>query len=168
MRKIFVLYGLFLVFSHYASAQSDTASVTGVFDRITNEVRSYQIDTSQAPNDRTTKLILQIRSLRGGFNIDEAIAYKMGEEKKENKHEEAQFAYLGEQFRSGKAKQWLENAVVHIYRQHFSYKELKQITRFYKTSAGAKFANDFPYIMMKSLVAAQIIQEVIVKEMEPK
>jgi hypothetical protein len=31
--------------------------------------------------------------------------------------------------------------------------------KFYKTSAGQKLATDFPLIMMKSLMAAQQIQE---------
>jgi hypothetical protein len=54
--------------------------------------------------------------------------------------------------------------MIHIYRQHFTYNELKQLVRFYKTSAGKKMAKDFPLIMMKSLIAAQIIHDTLIAE----
>ena len=63
----------------------------------------------------------------------------------------------------GQAKIWLDNAVIHIYRQHFNRKELRQLIKFYKSSAGQKLATQFPFIMMKSLLAAQTIHDWLVE-----
>jgi hypothetical protein len=107
-----------------------------------------------------------LRNLKGGFNINEAIAFKQQEDEGKNEVPKEQLAFVKQQFESGNAKRWLDNAVIHIYRDHFTYKELKQMAKFYKTSAGQKLADDFPYIMMKSLMAAQIIHDRLVGEMK--
>jgi len=53
---------------------------------------------------------------------------------------------------------------VHIYRDHFTYGELKQLLRFYKTNAGQKLATDFPIIMLQTLVAAEQIKTAYTKQ----
>lgn len=163
MKKL--LFTIFLAITGCATAiaQSDSIMV-GVFDRITAEVQNYRIDTSEAPDDKITRKIVALRDLRGGFNINEAIMFKLGEEEKKKETPEATLTYLRQQFSTGKGKQWLDNAANHIYRNQFTYRELKQLVRFYKTSAGQKLAHDFPYIMMKTLMAAQIIHDVLVNE----
>lgn len=165
MRKIFIGCFLLCIYS-FTKAQSDSTAIKGIFDKITSEVNNYRIDTSAAPDDKITKKIIQLRQLRGGFNVNEAIHFKMEEDEKKKEISETTMAYLKDQFTNGKGKQWLDNAVIHIYRQHFSYKELKQMVKFYKTSAGQKLATDFPYIMMTSLMAAQIIHDELMKEMK--
>ena len=64
-------------------AQSD--SLSNAYTRIMSQVQGYQIDTTTPPTDKTTRLIGQLRELRGGFNINEAVLFKIGEE--ENKKE---------------------------------------------------------------------------------
>ncbi len=44
-----------------------------------------------------------------------------------------------------------------IYRKHFTYGEVKQLIKFYKTSAGKKMAVGLPIIMIESLRAAEMI-----------
>ncbi|MGZ8545720.1 MAG: DUF2059 domain-containing protein [Flavisolibacter sp.] len=159
--KIYVFF--IMLFSAQNIFAQDSTQLKNIFERITSEVQSYKIDTSAVAEDRFTKKVWELRALKGGFNINEAIEFKMEEEAKEGKTSQAQLDLLKASLTNGKAKQWLDNAVIHIYRQHFSYKEMKQLVKFYKTSAGQKLATDFPVIMMKSLMAAQVIHGWIVK-----
>jgi uncharacterized protein len=165
MKKNYVLL-LMIGVGLNAMAQTDSTQLAGIFERITKEVQAYKIDTSAAPDDKVTRKIRELGALKGGFNISEAIDFKMQEEEKENKTPKATLTFLREQFHNGKGKQWLDNAVVHIYRDHFTYSELKQMVKFYKTSAGQKLATDFPLIMMKTLMAGQVIHDVLVKEVQ--
>ena len=166
MKKWNVLAAMVILCCFHAQAQTDSTKIPGIFDRITSEVKSYKIDTSFAPKDKITSVILELRELRGGFNINEAIEFKMQEEEKEGKTPKATLDHLRKEFTSGKGKRWLDNAVIHIYRQHFTYKELKQMVKFYRTSAGQKLATDFPFIMMKTMMAGQVVHDVLVKELE--
>lgn len=61
--------------------------------------------------------------------------------------------------KSGNGKRWLDNAMIWIYRNHFTYSELKKLVKFYKTSAGQKMATELPLIMVKSLKAGEMIKE---------
>ena len=85
----------------------------------------------------------------------------MQEEESKNEISKEKTAYLKQEFENGEGKQWLDNAVIHIYRQHFNYKELKQLVKFYTTPGGQKLATDFPYIMMKTLMSAQMIHDAL-------
>ncbi len=161
MNKYFLIL-IMLFYSKNLFAQ-DSAQLKNIFERITSEVQSFKIDTTAIKEDRFTKKVKELRALKGGFNINEAIEFKIAEEAKEGKTSQAELDLLRASFSDGKAKQWLDNAVIHIYRQHFTNKEMKQLVKFYKTSAGQKLANDFPLIMMKSLAAAQVIHDWIVK-----
>lgn len=161
MRKFFVLFVIILPASLYSYSQTDSAAIAGIFERITKEIQNFRVDTSAVPNDRVTGKINELRQLRGGFNISEAISFKLQEDEKSGNKPKATVAFLRSEFENGKGKQWLDNAVNHIYRQHFTYKELKQLVKFYKTSAGQKLATDFPFIMMKSLMAGQMIHDLL-------
>lgn len=166
MRKQILLLIIGFSIVCISNAQTDSSYIISVFEKITNEIKSYKLDTSAVPNDKITKKIKELRQLRGGFNINEAIQFKMGEEEQKNETPKSTLAYLKDQFTGGKGKQWLDNAVIHIYRDHFNYKELKQLVKFYKTPAGQKLATDFPFIMMKTLMAAQIIHDTLVNEIK--
>ncbi len=139
---------------------SSEAQDTEMFRRLTEEAKNYKPDTSAAPDDKITRKIIELRSLKGGFNINEAMDFKFQEEMQKSGADE-KWAKLSESFNHGKGKQWLDNAVIRIYREEFSYKELKQLVKFYKTPAGRKIAKDFPIIMVKSLVASAMIQQAL-------
>ena len=140
------------------------AQDSSVFERIKKAVTEYKIDTSDAPKDKITEKIIELRRLKGGFNINEAIEFKIREDLEKNESSKETLLKLSESFNNGQGKKWLDNAVIRIYREEFSYKELKQLIKFYKTPAGRKMANDFPLIMLKSLAAAEIIQQVLIKK----
>src|SRR5690606_18837629 len=105
--------------------------------------------------------IVELQALKGGFNINEAIEFKIQEEISKNESSKEDLLKIRENFKHGLAKKWLDNAIIWIYRQEFSYPELKQLVKFYKTPAGQKMARDFPLVMLKSLTAAEMIRNVI-------
>lgn len=162
MRNVATL--LLFVFSFSSVlAQNENKTVPSIYDKIMTEVKDYTLDTSAVPNDKITKKIVELRNLRGGFNINEAITFKMQEEAKEGKTPKEQLDRLIMEYKEGIGKKWLDNAVIWIYRKHFSYSELKQLVKFYKTSAGQKMADDFPIIMIKTIKAAETITSVLVE-----
>ena len=120
--------------------------------------QNFKIDTTAPPNDKITRKIITLRNLKGGFNINEAIDFKIAEELQKKEVPKAQTEELQRYFKSGLGKTYLDNATIHIYRDHFTYKELKQLVKFYKTPTGQKLSADFPIIMMQSLRAAEIIK----------
>ena len=141
----------------------DSLGSSDIFQRISAELQAFKIDTSAVPEDETTSLIRKLRTLKGVFNINEAIAFKLEEEEKEKKSSKENLDKIRQSMLQGQAKIWLDNAVIHIYRQHFNRKELRQLIKFYKSSAGQKLATQFPFIMMKSLLAAQTIHDWLVE-----
>ncbi len=161
MKKCFGFFILLLSIS--ASGQKDTVTYSSIFEKITNSVKDYKLDTSAAPNDKLTNKIIELRQLKGGFNINEAIDYKLEEDKQKAEIPAAEFAQFAAFMQTGDGKKWLDNAVIWIYRQRFTYKELKKLVKFYKTSAGQKMSADFPIIMMQSLAAAEMIKGVYEK-----
>jgi len=163
MRKKHIICAA-LLFSFLGSrAQTDTAATAGVFSRITTELKNYRPDTSAVPQDRFTRKIVELRQLRGGFNIDEAIRFKMEEEESKNPGNK-ETALLKEQFNSGPARRWLDNATIWIYRRQFTYKEIKKLVKFYRTSAGQKLAGAQPIVMVETLAAAAMIQETLMAD----
>ena len=153
---------IFIISIQVLNAQ-DSLGSSDIFQRISAELQAFKIDTSAVPEDETTSLIRKLRTLKGVFNINEAIAFKLEEEEKEKKSSKENLDKIRQSMLQGQAKKWLDNAVIHIYRQHFNRKELRQLIKFYKSSAGQKLATQFPFIMMKSLLAAQTIHDWLVE-----
>jgi uncharacterized protein len=138
---------------------SQTKTLASTFQRINSSLQAYKPDTSAVPDDKTTRKIKELINLRGVFNINEAIEFKIQEDKQKKNITEAEANSLSTFFSSGNGKQWLDNAIVHIYRNHFSFNELKQLVKFYRTPAGAKMSETFPVVLLKSMVAAQHVKE---------
>lgn len=152
---------LFCLLATIAFSQNDTKKNSAdIFDRITKSVKEFQLDTTAAPDDKTTRKIIKLRNLKGGFNINEAIEFKIEEDRQKNEIPKAELDKLSDFFKSGNGKKWLDNATIWIYRRNFTYKELKQLVKFYTTAAGQKMAANFPNIMMQSLRAAEMIKDI--------
>ncbi|GAA4737819.1 hypothetical protein GCM10023229_15980 [Flavisolibacter ginsenosidimutans] len=159
-----------MIFVHIALAQTnDTAMHTQGFaaiERITKEVSTYKPDTTSPPADKITQKIIELRKLRGGFNVNEAIAFKLEEDRQKGETPADVQKKFADFFTTGSGKRWLDNATIWLYRNRFSYAELKQLVKFYKTSAGQKMAADFPIIMLESLAAAQMLKDSFEKELK--
>lgn len=171
MTKFTRLTIIFFLLSSIGFSQSDTTANnirSAIFDRIAKDVKEFQLDTTAAPDDKITRKIMELRSLRGGFNINEAIDFKIKDDRQKNEVPKADLEKFATFFKSGDGKPWLDNAMIWIYRKHFTYDELKQLVKFYKTSAGQKMATDFPVIMMQSLRAAEMIKDIYAQQQKSK
>lgn len=91
--------------------------------------------------------------------MGEALSFKMGEERQKGEVPVAQLQQLETFFLAGNGKKWLDNAMVWIYRNHFSAREIKQLVKFYRSDAGRKMSTHFPVIMLQSLAAAQGLKD---------
>ncbi|MES2882515.1 MAG: DUF2059 domain-containing protein [Bacteroidota bacterium] len=163
MKKFFCIF-LCQISAFSMIAQTDSATqLTNIFEKITSTMATFKPDTSAVAEDKITAKIRELRSVRGGFNINEAISFKLQEDRKKGDLTEEQMKQLSFYFIQGNGKRWLDNAVNHIYRNHFTYAELKSLVKFYKSSAGQKLSANFPIIMLQSLAAAELIKTVVAK-----
>lgn len=162
---LFLIASVMITTSAFSQVDS---SKSQIFYRLTKDLKEYKPDTSAVPNDNTTRLIIELRSLRGVFNINEAIEFKLEEDRQKKEIPEAEFEKFSSFFRNGNGRKWLDNSIIWIYRQHFTQQELKQLVKFYKTTAGKKIATEFPIVMMKSLAAGEAIKNIYMQEHAPK
>ena len=139
-----------------------------VFEKLMNEVKNFRLDTSAVPDDALTKKIRELRELRGVFNINEAIQFKLQEEKSKGEKTASEIAMLEASFQSGNGRRWLDNAIIWIFRKHFTLKEVKALVKFYRSDAGQKLATTFPLVMMESLAAGQAIHDALVAQQKMK
>ena len=159
MKKNILLFVLIFCYAIVFAQNDSTNFHPAIFDRIAKSTSEFQLDTTEVPADKITKKIIELRKLRGGFNINEAIDFKLQEDKQKGEVPAAEMEKLTSFFRTGAGKRWLDNAVIWIYRRHFTYNELNDLVKFYKTPGGRKMATDFPLIMMESLRASEMIKE---------
>lgn len=166
MKKNIRFIIIFCLLTNNLFAQTDTDKkkpTPAIFDRITKSIADFQLDTSAAPDDKITRKILELRNLRGGFNINEVIEFKIEEDRQKNEVPKAELDKIAIFFKSGNGAKWLNNAMIWIYKNHFTYRELKKLVKFYKTPAGQKMATELPLIMVKSLKAGEMIKELYPK-----
>jgi len=163
MRYGFILFVCFL-FAFEGSSQT-TSIDPNIFNKLSVAAKNYVVDTTTPPDDKLTRQIIAFRNLRGGFNINEAIVYKFSEEEAKATDSASKTSTIKakESFFNGDGKRWLDNAVIHIYRKQFSSKEMKQMIRFYKTTAGQKLATEMPVLIIQTLMAAEFVQKSLSK-----
>ncbi|HEX2533536.1 MAG TPA: DUF2059 domain-containing protein [Chitinophagaceae bacterium] len=160
-----LLFLLLMPAAFAASAQTDTArQLPGIFERITRHMQAFRPDTTPPPRDRTTRRITEILRLKGGFDISEAIEFKLEEDRRNQSMPDSSLRKLASFFREGNGRRWLHHALVHIYRKHFTPKEIRQLLKFYQTAAGRKMAADFPLIMLESLAVADGLKKSVTGE----
>lgn len=163
MQKILLLLCLLSSTTIVRAQQDTTQNVPPMFEKILTELKTFVPDTSNAPDDKFTREIKKLRQLRGSFNINEVVLYKIQDDKNKKETSAGTADTLLQQFTSGDGKRWLTNAITWIYRKHFTYKEMKQMVKFAKTSAGKKMAESFPIIIIQSLASLQGIYDKIAK-----
>lgn len=154
MKKYFLVFTLFLM--NFACGQN---SGDEVFERISKEVETFTVDTTAVPNDRLTREIKKLREIKGGFNINEAVLYKIAEDQSKGNLSKKDADQLEAYFSTGAGRAKLENAVIRIYRKYFTFPEVKKMTKFYRSAAGRKLSQNFPLIMIQSLKSAEKIGE---------
>ena len=163
MKKTSALF--FILFTIWSNAQKDTTT-SPIFEKIALEMKEFKLDTTSVPNDKLSKSIEKLRRLKGGFNINEAIEFKIAEERSKENAPTEELDKIEAFFKNGNGKKWLNNAVIWIYRKQFTLKEINQLIRFYKSSAGQKMAEKFPILMLQSLKAGEEIKENFVQQLK--
>lgn len=156
-KLLFVLSLLCISFSGFA--QTSIVPDSSIFARIAKELKDFKADTSKMPEDSGTMAVQELRALRGGFNINEVISFKISEDSVKGDLSPKEAKELGQYFRSGQGKAWLDNAITRIYQSHFTEEEIQELVRFYQTPAGQKLANEYPIIMMQSIAAGQMVKD---------
>lgn len=163
MKKITTILSLFLTF--FCAAQNDKTT-SPIFEKIALEMKEFKLDTTAVPNDKLSKRIEKLRNLKGGFNINEAIEFKIAEERSKENGPTEELDKIEAFFKNGNGRIWLNNAVIWIYRKQFTLKEINQLIRFYKSSAGQKMAEKFPILMLQTLKAGEEIKENFVQQLK--
>jgi len=163
MKKITTL--LFFLFAFWSQAQNDKTD-TPIFEKIASEMKEFKVDTTSVPNDKLSKRIEKLRNLKGGFNINEAIEFKIAEERSKENASKEELDKIEAFFKTGNGKKWLNNAIIWIYRKQFTLKEINQLIRFYKSSAGQKMSEKLPILMLQSLKTGEEIKEIFVQQLK--
>jgi len=154
MKKVAILF--FYVCSIKGFAQNNPSDA---FQRISTEMKNFTVDTSAVPNDSLSDAIRKLRSTKGGFNITEAVEYKIAEDLNKGDLNKATADKLTNFYTQGNGKRWLENAVVWIYRKQFTLPEVNELVLFYQSPVGKKMSQNFPVVMLQSMKAAEQIIE---------
>jgi hypothetical protein len=146
MTQIAGLTIIFCITTSVAFSQDDTSAnniPSDIFDRIAEGVKKFQLNTTTAPDDKSRKKIIELRNLRGGFNLNDAVDVKIEEDRQKNEIPKAELEKFTHYFKIGDGKRWLDNATIWIYRRHFTYNDLRKLVKFYKTPAGQKWLLTF-------------------------
>ncbi|MGV9012206.1 MAG: DUF2059 domain-containing protein [Flavobacteriales bacterium] len=152
--KYFLLPIPLLLLLNTANAQQiDTA----VFTRIQEQLLHFVPDTADVPVDSVTYRIRELRALKGGFNIQEAMGYKLAEALGKQEITDSTYLAITAYLSNGDGKRLLDNAINAIYREHFTYSELGQLIEFYNSPTGQKMARGTPLIMVSSIKSAEFI-----------
>ena len=83
-------------------------------------MQTFRLDTTEVPNDKTTRMILELRELKGGFNIREAIVFKLEEDRQKGDLARPEVEKFAAFIQDGEGKRRLDNAITWIYRRHFT------------------------------------------------
>ena len=160
----FLIACIFCFTTFIGQTENTNENVAPVFQRIADGVKNYKLDTLTPPVDNNTKLINELRNLKGGFNINEFLQFKMLEESQKPENDTDVFRKGMDFFTTGNGKKWLDNAVINIYREHYTEKELKAMVKFAKTPAGKKMASETPIIILQAAAAGEMIQKSFEKQ----
>ena len=154
MKTLYVI--LCCLFLKFCFAQNQKQEA---FQKISSKIKDFKVNTSAVPEDQLTLEIRKLRDTKGGFNINEAILFKIGEDKSKGDLTEVEADKLEKFFTQGNGKISLDNAIIWMYRDLFTRSDIKKMIRFYKTSAGQKLSENFPLMMLESLKAAEEIMK---------
>ena len=168
MRKILFLLCLLSTTITGFTQKDSTQKFPLAFEKMLMELKTFVPDTSNVPDDKLTREIKKFRQLRESFSINEVVDYKIQDDKNKKETSAGKADTLLQQFTNGDAKRRLSNAITWIYREHFTYKEMKQMVKFSKTSAGKKMAQEFPTIILQSLASVQSIYDAVAKKPKEK
>lgn len=157
--KIYLSAVIIFLSGYTATAQHD--SELNKLKEIMGKAGSMP-DTLAVPNDKLTAEIKTLRRERKTINTDDVIKIKIEEERnKDTKLPAEYYDRLLSAFTNGSAGKWVDNSIIRLYRKYFTESEIKQLIKFYKTSAGKKWASNFPLVMIESVNNAETIMKLV-------
>lgn len=124
--KIFIRFCCvtFLFCAFLSSKAQEDVTASKIFKALSDS-NTFKLDTSTAPADILTRKIKQLRSIRGNFNPNELIKFKIKEEQSKSKEFPPEFyKRLLTEFETGTANVKLENTIINLYRKYFTLKIL--------------------------------------------
>ena len=147
MKKYFLV--ILLLVSFQAFSQIDTAYIAQL--KSLETINTLQYDTVAVPEDAFTKKIRKLRIERSGFDIETLIRVKlMEEEQKDKVHSKEFYDKLLQEVTQGSTSKLIDRAIINLYRNAFTEKEVDQLIKFYKTPAGKKMNKEFILLMLRS------------------
>ena len=163
MKKL-IIYLFFLSNFQTSWAQLDTAFLLKIKSLDTANI--LKLDTMPVPNDRLTRKIKLLRQQRTGITTEAILNIKLGEEQGKNSSLPKEFyEKLRANLLEGEGHFLIENSVINLYRRTYSEKEIDQLIRFYKTSAGKKSDKENFFLMIESVKDAEKIMELTRKSL---
>lgn len=89
-----------------------TKSAVGKISKLASTLKDFKVNTSPVPEDQLTHKIRKLREIKGGFNFNEAILFKIGEDLSKGDLTQLDAENLDYYFKVGQGKTDLDNAVV--------------------------------------------------------
>ncbi|GAC1425370.1 MAG: hypothetical protein NVS9B7_28840 [Flavisolibacter sp.] len=168
MKKL-TFFLILLINAHCSWCQLDTAFILKIKSLDTANI--LKLDTIPVANDRLTRKIILLRKQRTGLTTETFINIKLEEEQAKDSSVPKEFyEKLKVNLFEGKGHYLIENSLINLYRRTYSEKEIDQLIRFYKTSAGKKSEKENFLLMVESIKDAEKIMEIarksLLKEMK--
>lgn len=164
MQKIFIL--LLITVPTMAFSQIDTAFLQRLKGMETGDL--LKKDTMAVPNDAFTRKIKELRKEKNGLNIELVMQIKIKEEQEKDSSRPKEFYdKLLREMTTGETGRLLENCMVNMYRESYTEKEIDELIRFFKTSAGRKMNTEFIFLIARSVKDAEQLMKIAITKLDP-
>jgi uncharacterized protein len=165
MRKVISL--LLIILPVMAFSQIDTAFLQRLKAMESGDM--LKTDTTTPPDDAFTRKIKKLREEKNGISIELVMQIKIKEEQEKDKSRPKEYYdKLLEEMTTGETGRLLENCLVNMYRESYTEKEVDQLRKFYKTSAGKKMNSEFIVLIARSVKDAEQLMKIAMNKMDGK
>ncbi len=126
-------------------------------------------DTITPPSDAFTRKIKKLREEKNGIDIAMVMQIKIKEEQEKDKSRPREYYdKLLAEMTTGETGRLLENCLINMYRESYTEKEIDQLRKFYKTSAGKKMNTEFIVLIARSVKDAEQLMKIAMTKLEEK
>jgi len=151
----------------YCFSQIDSSFINRI--KALDTANVLKSDTVSVADDALTRKIKTLLSQRKGLTVETILRIKITEEQqKDTLHSKEFYNKLLEEVTTGKTSKLIENSVINLYRRIFTEKEIDELVRFYKTSAGKKMDEESLLLLIESAKNAEQLLKLAVKNLELK
>jgi len=162
--KLFILF-FCLSISLPGFSQIDSSFINRI--KALDTANILKSDTVSTPDDQLTRKIKLLLSEKKGLSVGTILRIKIAEEQqKDTTHSKEFYDKLLGEITSGKTGKLIENGLINLYRRTFNEKEIDELIRFYRTSAGKKMDKEFLLIMVESIKGAEQLLKMAAKNIE--